>query len=269
MTLIAFENGGPVFRDGKVGTEQGCCCGCCAEVVWHRVHGECNNLPDDFVFVDVDEDCYAYYTWEDWECQEPLVGRDCGAGGQCNIYARVKVTGNTPGQIEYLQSENPDVWGPETPGGFCDCPGSFGSLEVACKQCSETADCQQPDGYPNCADILPAYPSECCNGRCRQWSCYPGALITLEFRKKVGCTAPFLAGIAEGEEFEIVAVDDGLICQDSARRASVPCNTSWTMSAGCAVTDVAFSTVGLPVCEACYEFLGWSSCRDDCNGGCL
>jgi hypothetical protein len=31
MTLITFENGRPVFRDGKVGTAKGCCCGgiCC------------------------------------------------------------------------------------------------------------------------------------------------------------------------------------------------------------------------------------------------
>lgn len=28
MTLITFQDGKPVFRDGKVGTEQECCCGC-------------------------------------------------------------------------------------------------------------------------------------------------------------------------------------------------------------------------------------------------
>lgn len=26
MTLIAFQDGKPIFRDGKVGTEQSCCC---------------------------------------------------------------------------------------------------------------------------------------------------------------------------------------------------------------------------------------------------
>lgn len=35
MTLITFHNGQPVLRDGKIGAEQGCCCGgstgrCCA-----------------------------------------------------------------------------------------------------------------------------------------------------------------------------------------------------------------------------------------------
>jgi hypothetical protein len=28
MTLITFQDGKPVMRDGKVGTEQACCCGC-------------------------------------------------------------------------------------------------------------------------------------------------------------------------------------------------------------------------------------------------
>ena len=32
MTLITFQGGAAVMRDGKVGTEQGCCCGgCCYE----------------------------------------------------------------------------------------------------------------------------------------------------------------------------------------------------------------------------------------------
>jgi hypothetical protein len=29
MTLITFQDGTVVVRDGKVGTEQACCCGCC------------------------------------------------------------------------------------------------------------------------------------------------------------------------------------------------------------------------------------------------
>jgi len=130
---VTVQDGSVVVHDGQVGTEEACCCeGCCENVVWHRVHGACNDLPDDFVTEAVDETCYAYYTWEDWDCQNDLVGRDCGAVGQCNIYARVKVSGNTPGPIEYLQSTGPDVWSTATPGGFCDCPDSFGSLSVSC-----------------------------------------------------------------------------------------------------------------------------------------
>ena len=113
MTLITFQGSHVVMRDGRVGTEQECCCQnaavCCPSVVWHRVHGECNNLADDFIAAGVGDDCYAYYTWEDWDCENALVGRDCGAVGQCNIFARVKVTENTPGPIEYLQSTDPDV----------------------------------------------------------------------------------------------------------------------------------------------------------------
>ena len=147
MTLITLQDGKIVLRDGKVGTEQACCCdqGCCAQVMWHRVHGECSNLPDDYLDFDVDEDCYAYYVFEDWDCENPLVGRDCGDGGeygQCNVYARVKVTGNTAGSIEYLQNEpgddGADVWASSAPGGRCACPDAFGSLSVECKQCECT-----------------------------------------------------------------------------------------------------------------------------------
>jgi hypothetical protein len=149
MTLITFEDGKPLMKDdGKIGTEQECCCqqGCCEKVTWHRVHGECNNLEDDFVTVDVGEECYAYYTWDDWSCDNDIVDRDCGdPEGNCNIFARVKVTatvsGAIAGVIEYLQSpiDEPEVWGPEAPGGRCDCPDSFGSLSVECQQCAVIA----------------------------------------------------------------------------------------------------------------------------------
>jgi hypothetical protein len=93
------------------------------------------------------EGCYAYYTFEDWDCENNLPGseRDCGAVGQCNIYARVKITGSTPGQIEYLQSVDPEVWGGTAPGGFCDCPDSFGSLSVQCA-CADPPACQTAPG---------------------------------------------------------------------------------------------------------------------------
>lgn len=135
---ITFQGDQAVMRNGRIGTDLECCCeqGCCSTVTWHRVHGLCNNLPDDFLESEVDENCYAYYTWDDWDCVNPLTGRDCGnPDGGCNIYARVKVTGNTPGVIEYLQSgvDEEEVWGPETPGGRCDCPDSFGSLTVECR----------------------------------------------------------------------------------------------------------------------------------------
>jgi hypothetical protein len=51
MTLITFENGSPVFRDGKVGTAQGCCCGggiCCqcfVRVQYSTTNPEANAKP--------------------------------------------------------------------------------------------------------------------------------------------------------------------------------------------------------------------------------
>lgn len=37
MTLITFKDGKPLMRDGKVGTEQACCCGPCYTVSSHMV----------------------------------------------------------------------------------------------------------------------------------------------------------------------------------------------------------------------------------------
>jgi hypothetical protein len=64
MTLITFHDGKPVLRDGKVGTEQECCCGSqcltCPQ--------ECD--PDVVVTIDgnvancaIDGDGRVYYTW--------------------------------------------------------------------------------------------------------------------------------------------------------------------------------------------------------------
>lgn len=46
MTLITFSDGKPVLRDGKVGTEQECCCGC----------NDCLATIDTFVVVCADQE---------------------------------------------------------------------------------------------------------------------------------------------------------------------------------------------------------------------
>jgi len=209
MTLITFQNGSIVMSGGKVGTEQACCCGeCCENVVWHRVHGACNGLPDDFVTASVDENCYAYYTWDDWDCQNALVGRDCGGAGVCNIFARVKITGNTPGTIEYLQSTDPDVWGTSTPGGFCDCPDSFGSLSVLCGEPGEPGDC--PEGiYVNGPEftwewnaglggweLVPPEDVTSANQACQDFADANGLLTG-------GAAGPIFAGAFDGEQVTV------------------------------------------------------------------
>lgn len=57
MTLITFQDGKPVMRDGKVGTEQDCCCGggecaCpdlsgyCSLVEWTNLGGVCTGTNE-------------------------------------------------------------------------------------------------------------------------------------------------------------------------------------------------------------------------------
>jgi hypothetical protein len=50
MTLITFQDGGPILTDGKIGTEQACCCddcacpdfsGYCSLVEWTNLGGNC------------------------------------------------------------------------------------------------------------------------------------------------------------------------------------------------------------------------------------
>lgn len=50
MTLITFQGGKPVFRDGKVGTGQGCCCDGCPL--------ECPPSPTEWRIVDQDDDVW-------------------------------------------------------------------------------------------------------------------------------------------------------------------------------------------------------------------
>ena len=49
MTLITFTDGKPVMRDGKVGTESGCCCAFCLYVGRHG-NGNCGRAEDDPYF---------------------------------------------------------------------------------------------------------------------------------------------------------------------------------------------------------------------------
>ena len=92
MTLITIQDGKPVLRDGKVGTEQACCCrsGCCC------VNGEAD--PSKTTKESCEEcipvyECFDENTFEFWpvgdcsECQgEGLSCYQNGTSGPCGTW---------------------------------------------------------------------------------------------------------------------------------------------------------------------------------------
>jgi len=46
MTLITFQDGQPVMRDGKIGTEQGCCCECAISLTAYIGFSGDPNFPE-------------------------------------------------------------------------------------------------------------------------------------------------------------------------------------------------------------------------------
>jgi hypothetical protein len=134
--------------------------------------------------------------------------------------------------------------------------------------CNAFSDCPTY-GLP-CEDVFPGSPELCCDGACEPHACHPGAQITLSFIRKVGCLAPFLSHIAEGDPFDVV-ISGGALAEcgvTSIAITSAPCLTAWTLGADCEVADLTFDPAGLAFCADCYEFVGWTSCRLDCNGDC-
>jgi hypothetical protein len=192
----------------------------------------------------VDEDCL---------CAEPDV-EDVG-------------TEESPAQEENYFTPCQECLGDE------DCAEGEYCCDGVCKPgpcCGTAADC--PTFGLTCAEIFPGAPENCCDGACEPYACYPGVQITLSFTKKVGCTAGFLSGIAEGDPFDVVLSNSGnAACGlTSVIQESAPCDTQWTLGEECVVTDLTFSTVpSIPACEECYEFVSWTSCRLDCNGDCV
>jgi hypothetical protein len=135
--------------------------------------------------------------------------------------------------------------------------------------CDSDADCATAG--LTCEEIVPGYPEQCCDGECEEMACYPDSQVTMNFTKKAGCTAGFLAGVAEGDPFSVV-VSGGSLTEcgvTSAEITAAVCFSSWTVSEGCEISDVQFATGGDPTCEACYEFVDYSACRTDCSGACL
>lgn len=135
--------------------------------------------------------------------------------------------------------------------------------------CATAADC--PTFGVGCEAVFPGAPESCCDGFCEPDACYPGAQITLSFTKKSGCFAPFLAHLADGDPFDVIISGGSLAgCGvTSAALSGAPCLTEWTLGENCVVSGLTFSDGGFPFCADCYQFVGWASCRTDCNGDCV
>ncbi len=147
-------------------------------------------------------------------------------------------------------------------GGYC-CDGVCQDTPCA-TPCDSASDC--PGFGLTCEELLPGSPYNCCDGECEEHACYPGAVITLVFTKKVGCTAAFFAEIPEGGSFEAV-ISGGSLDEcgvTTADLSGAPCLVEWTLSAGCEVSGLSFSAAGDPTCEQCYEYQSHTAGRGSC-----
>lgn len=178
-----------------------------------------------------------------------------------------------PESAECIVASEEGPCGDWQPGFPCDEPcHECDSVGVATPQC--------PNFQTPCEQIFPETPYNCCEidgeRRCKPWACYPGATIRMQFMKKVGCEASgndpnnILGFVDEGEEFELV-ISGGAIsnCSDISQFSSSPCLTQWTLSTGCVVSELTCDTSVSPICQSCYQFLDWFSCRNDCAGNCV
>jgi hypothetical protein len=66
MTLITFDNGKPVLKNGKIGAEQGCCCNNCCQVSFTVHSGLCqHNPPFDYTEEELQAFCDAFQSQYD------------------------------------------------------------------------------------------------------------------------------------------------------------------------------------------------------------
>jgi hypothetical protein len=99
MTLITFQDGSPILKDGKIGTEQACCCGgaCCLP------DGTCSiEYAKQVECEECQSECFEYMTvGEEEECPEGWYG----GGGECFRDSLVSSCEECPGEC------NPDSVG--------------------------------------------------------------------------------------------------------------------------------------------------------------
>lgn len=102
MTLITFYNDGPVFRDGKIGTEQACCCS-----------GECPPSSGCYpVAADTTQETTGQFgeipMWE-WDENGDPVSIDCLSGSDKVAQAWVRALDPPPGGITWKSGIPRDI----------------------------------------------------------------------------------------------------------------------------------------------------------------
>ena len=148
MTLITFEDGKAVFRDGKVGTEQACCCqGCCC-VDGEPVPGitsreECEECTGTFICRETQQPD------ENGECPEGWTFVFAGLGSYCQRDTVVDSCENCNGQCFYETEGACGVWLENG----CDSEAPDCDAEELCVSFSQTTfDVPDPNSPP--AELL-------------------------------------------------------------------------------------------------------------------
>lgn len=172
MTLITFQDGKPVMRDGKVGTGSACCCGgsgCCGRPCCGVYVGWSINCNNDVV------DGYQAVTWPANSCVSNHVAFEalcCVGNFQCPMAVRVRATCTGRNDalncavgctyvLEYgklLPNGNIGDWSTTltylTPSGNCNCNGTVLTVDVEERL---TDDCVggEPESTSPCTNEFP------------------------------------------------------------------------------------------------------------------
>jgi len=126
MTLITIQDGKVVLRDGKVGTEQACCCGVCGECAFPRfLSVTISGFPDG-------------YAWASGNNGQPPVGGGfdpaCGEGSDAGD-PQIQFGGVSSGTARYIYSFklsgfNQTFTAEYVEESGCTCPEWYGQIET-------------------------------------------------------------------------------------------------------------------------------------------